>query len=156
MYKILNTALVILSVSFLYHRCATNTAETKYFGEKITSQDSVVHYAKLLSDLTQKTQDDSLTNIKIIGKVGEVCQMSGCWLTLLPEGNEKTPNDSLFVSMRDHRFKVSKNILGKRVVAKGDLHVAYLPPTDSVKTALHDITFYADGILILDDNEPTN
>lgn len=79
------------------------------FGEKVSREGAVP--AHTLPALMRK--QDSL-NIKLIGKVVEVCQKKGCWMTIDLENG-----DTLRVTFRDYGFFVPKDAFGKQAIIKG-------------------------------------
>ncbi len=58
---------------------------------------------------------DSLA-VKVTGKVSEVCQKKGCWMTLVAEQPGKP---AMRVTFKDYAFFMPKNLSGKRVVVDG-------------------------------------
>ena len=60
-------------------------------------------------------QTKKLENVAVKGKVTDVCDKKGCWLTLETENNEK-----FFVKMKDYGFFVPTALIGKNVVLEGN------------------------------------
>ena len=54
-------------------------------------------------------------NVAVKGKVTEVCDKKGCWMTVETENNEK-----FFVKMKDYGFFVPLALKGKNVVLEGN------------------------------------
>lgn len=54
-------------------------------------------------------------NVAVKGKVTDVCEKKGCWLTVETENNEK-----FFVKMKDYAFFVPTALVGKNVVLEGN------------------------------------
>lgn len=54
-------------------------------------------------------------NITVKGKVTDVCEKKGCWVTIESENNEK-----FFVKMKDYGFFVPTSLKGKNVVMEGN------------------------------------
>ncbi|KAA5535063.1 DUF4920 domain-containing protein [Taibaiella lutea] len=63
------------------------------------------------------SEKDVVENVQFEGKVTEVCQKEGCWLVLSTDNGA----DPLMVRMKDHSFKVPKDLNGKHVVVNGNL-----------------------------------
>ena len=84
----------------------------QFFGEKIDDSD-VISYDEML---TQMADADSLTNIKVSGKVNGVCQAKGCWITIVSAEEGK---ESMFVKFKDYGFFMPKDIAGETVVMRG-------------------------------------
>lgn len=99
----------------------TATADTtlQYFGDSI-SQEGAIAADQLAAQIEGK---DSL-KVKLTGKIEEVCQKKGCWMTM-NIGNEKT----MQVKFKDYAFFVPKDASGKTVVLEG---IAF---TDTVAVA---------------------
>jgi hypothetical protein len=58
--------------------------------------------------------DQQSVDMKIEGKVVDVCQKKGCWMTLeMPNG------EPMRVTFKDYAFFMPKDIAGKRVVLDG-------------------------------------
>ncbi|MBK8471245.1 MAG: DUF4920 domain-containing protein [Sphingobacteriales bacterium] len=106
-------------------------------------------------------EQNSTTSLtaKISGKVLEVCQTKGCWMTLeLPDGKD------LRVTFKDYGFFMPKDLAGKNIVAQGIAQT----DTTSVEMLQHyaedagksaeeiaqiaqpeiEISFVADGVVI--------
>lgn len=60
---------------------------------------------------------DMVPNVQFEGKVSEVCQKEGCWMVI---GNENG-GEVMMVRMKDHAFKVPKDLAGKHVIVNGNL-----------------------------------
>ena len=56
-----------------------------------------------------------LENVAVKGKVVEVCEKKGCWLTI-----ETEDHDQFFVRMKDYGFFVPTALKGKNVVLEGN------------------------------------
>jgi hypothetical protein len=85
--------------------------ELEYFGDKI-SEKKAMNYDKLLKKMKKK---DSL-DVKVVGTVESVCQMKGCWMTIV---SEKEDQPTMMVKFKDYGFFVPKDISGKKVIMKG-------------------------------------
>ncbi len=53
------------------------------------------------------------TDVKVKGKVVEVCKAEGCWLRM------QTPAGNMLIKMKDHAFMVPLAMNGKTIVAEG-------------------------------------
>lgn len=131
----------------------------KTFGDKI-SDSGAVAIATLESQLSGK---DSI-HIKVAGKVDEVCQKKGCWMTI-PVGEK-----SMRVRFKDYGFFMPKDCSGKDVIFEGKAfydtttvemlkhyaHDAGKPEAEIAKITEPeiDLSFEASGVLLND--EPKN
>ncbi len=80
------------------------------FGEAITKKDAVAA-EKLLEMMDGKEK----TEVKITGKINEVCKVKGCWMTV-DLGNGK----NMRVTFKDYGFFVPKDAGGKTFWAEGE------------------------------------
>ena len=85
--------------------------ELQYFGDKI-SEKKAVSYEKLLKKMKKK---DSL-EVKVVGTVESVCQMKGCWMTIVSKDDD---NPDMMVKFKDYGFFVPMDISGKQVIMQG-------------------------------------
>lgn len=125
------------------------------FGQKTTAEDAVS-----ANDLGSLLAGKENAEVKITGKVVEVCKMEGCWIMM------ETANGPMRIKMKDHKFLVPLSLNGKTIVANG---TAILKET-SVEKLRHyaedagkskdeiaaitapkkEITFDATGILVVE------
>jgi hypothetical protein len=124
------------------------------FGEKITPDNAISADA-----LVAKLSSTNTLDIKVMGKVTEVCKMEGCWLRM------ETETGSMLIKMKDHAFLVPLSMNGKIIVAEG---IATLKETsvemlkhyaedggkskeeiDAIKEPKKEITMQAKGIVVL-------
>jgi hypothetical protein len=130
----------------------------KHFGTLVTA-DKAVSYDRILDKMGNK---DSMS-MKVVGKVKEVCQKKGCWMTLV---SDKPGYPETRVTFKDYAFFMPKDLSGKRVVVDGFARVE----TTSVEMLRHfaedakkspaeiaaitqpkrEVSFEAAGVLILD------
>lgn len=108
--QILFIAILALSITACNPPVKTSgTTGMEYFGEKIDDSE-VISYASLVSQMAGK---DSLA-VKVKGKVAEVCQVKGCWMSIVEEGKE-----DMFVKFKDYGFFMPLDISGKEVIMDG-------------------------------------
>ena len=81
------------------------------FGEK-TTVENAISVEKLVT-VMQAKEAGSLVDVKITGKVTEVCRKEGCWIKV------KSPDGSMMVKMKDHAFLVPVILEGKSIVVSG-------------------------------------
>lgn len=80
------------------------------FGEAISKEGAVP-----VSEIASLITTDEAIPVKVSGTIVEVCQHSGCWLTLdLGQGQ------TLQVNMKDHAYSVPKDASGKKVWVEGE------------------------------------
>jgi len=150
---------IILSISFCLFG-AIAFAQTAYtgqkFGEEVKPGD-----IKPAAKMEAAMGDKKTAEMKIEGKVVEVCKKKGCWMTLeMPNG------DPMRVTFKDYAFFMPKDIVGKKVVLDG----LAKKQTISVETLRHyaedakktpeeiakitdpkkELAFEAKGVVILD------
>lgn len=103
--------LPVLLFSFILRAQPPNVPADKgtVFGAKVSEEGSVS--ADLLAeDITKPGQTKE---VKITGKVVEVCKAEGCWVRV------ETKTGSMLVKMKDHAFLVPVALEGKTIVADG-------------------------------------
>ena len=124
------------------------------FGSK-TSVDGAVAANELTNVLGDKTTAD----VKVKGKVVEVCKAEGCWIRM------ETASGPMLIKMKDHAFMVPLALNGKTVVVDGtaelkETTVAMLKhyaedagksktEIDAITEPKKEITLQAKGILVL-------
>jgi hypothetical protein len=82
-----------------------------HFGEKIDSKGMISY-----DDLLVKLKKEEEIETKVYGKVSGVCQVKGCWMTIVSD-DAKSP--SMFVKFKDYGFFMPLDLAGKKVVMKG-------------------------------------
>lgn len=131
MKKVLLLLLAVLYVNaFLFAQAPHLPAKkgTNY-GEKITANDAVSP-----DDVTALLQNKESVDVKIKGKVVDVCHTRGCFLYL------KTATGKIYIKTKDDAFFVPVALQGKTVVVKG---------TASVDKDSKEISIQAMGILVI-------
>ena len=78
------------------------------FGKKTTADGAIP-----VNELASKLQGAKPAEVKISGKVKEVCKMEGCWLKM------ETEDGSIMIKMKDHKFLVPLSMNGKTIVVDG-------------------------------------
>ena len=117
------SALVFFSIEL---NAQTKTrVKTSSYGAKINSGKAIAA-TTLLKQMEGK---DSL-NVKVTGKIIDVCQRKGCWMNVdLGNGKE------MMVRFKDYGFFIPKDAAGKTVVVEG---VAY-----KTETSVDELRHYA-------------
>lgn len=138
------------------------TAQTandgKHFGAIIDDANAVSYDALI----PKMAETDSLA-IKVTGKVSEVCQKKGCWMTLV---SDEPGKPAMRVTFKDYAFFMPKDLSGKRVVIDGFAFVDVTSVDDlrhyaedagktpeeiaAIKEPKREVAFEAAGVLILD------
>lgn len=78
------------------------------FGEKTTAEGAIA-----ADELGTKLKGAEAAEVKVTGKVVEVCKAEGCWLRM------ETANGPMLIKMKDHAFLVPLSMNGKTIVAEG-------------------------------------
>lgn len=93
---------------------AGNALKGEFYGSSVS--DSSVKTAISATQLEkQLRKTNKIENVAVKGKVAEVCDKKGCWLTV-----KTNSNDRFFVKMKDYAFFVPLALRGKDVVLFGD------------------------------------
>ncbi|MFC1222347.1 DUF4920 domain-containing protein [Pedobacter sp. BG31] len=150
---------IILSLSFCLFTVLT-FAQTAYNGQKF-GEEVKPGNVKPAAKMEAAMGDKKTVDMKIEGKVVDVCKKKGCWITLeMPNG------DPMRVTFKDYAFFMPMDIVGKKVVLDG----LAKKQTISVETLRHyaedakkspeevakitdpkkELAFEAKGVVILD------
>lgn len=124
------------------------------FGKKTTANGAIP-----VAELPAKLNGKESVEIKVSGKVKEVCKAEGCWLKM------ETAEGAMMIKMKDHSFLVPLSMNGKTIVVDG---IATLKETSvemlkhyaedagkskeeiaAIKEPKKEITMQAKGILVL-------
>ncbi len=145
---------LFLSISLLAQPPKGPANKGMTFGVKTSAEGAIA-----ANELAVKLTSAEPTEVKVTGKVVEVCKAEGCWLRM------ETANGSMMIKMKDHAFLVPLSMNGKKIVADG---TATLKETsvemlrhyaedagkskeeiEAIKEPKKEITMQAKGILVL-------
>lgn len=150
---------ILLSLSFCLIAALT-FAQSEYKGQKFGDEVKPGD-VKPAAKMEVAMGDKKAVDMKIEGKVIDVCKKKGCWMTLeMPNG------DPMRVTFKDYAFFMPMDIVGKKVVLDG----VAKKQTISVETLRHyaedahksadevakitdpkrELAFEAKGVVILD------
>lgn len=92
---------------------AGNAAIGDVYGSQVSAkaEQTAISPKKLEKKLKSSKK---LENVAVKGKVTDVCDKKGCWLTVETDNNEK-----FFVKMKDYAFFVPTALKGKNIVLEG-------------------------------------
>lgn len=116
--------LLILSIALITFSCKSKTDLTEN-GQAFTGDhfegskfklDKVLSYDDLL---VKMKKDGGASNVQVKGKVADVCQMKGCWMTMVSSSPGK---DTMFVKFKDYGFFMPKDLGGDEVIMRGDAY----------------------------------
>ena len=136
------------------YACSTSVGQDNHYGAKIDDKGAIP-----INDIDKVMKGADEMNLKVEGKVAEVCQAKGCWMTLV-----KADGSKMRVTFKDYEFFVPKNISGKTVVVNGK---AYMNTTSveelkhyaedggkseeeiaMIKEPKKELAFEADGVIV--------
>lgn len=100
-----------------------NLKANAVYGDSVLD-DNVIQLAAVTTAMKGETKQ----NMKIRGKVEEVCQEKGCWMTMKMANGEE-----MRITFKDYKFFVPKDLSGKEVIIDGFAFV----DTTSVKKLQH-------------------
>jgi len=138
---------------------AGNAVVGDTYGAVVVSNESK---AITVDKLSKKLKKDNkkVEGIAVKGKVTDVCEKKGCWLTIQTEDNSQ-----FFVKMKDYAFFVPTALKGKNVVLEGtaerkvtsiDEQKHYAEDAkkpqaeiDAITTPKEEIRFVANGIKVV-------
>lgn len=157
---ILATGLVLVSCGADQNGSANaQTAnDGKHFGATTTPEGAIA-YDELMPKMAST---DSLA-IKVTGKVSEVCQKKGCWMTIV---SDQPGQPEMRVTFKDYAFFMPKDLSGKHVVIDGFAFVDLTSVDDlrhyaedagkskeeiaAITEPKREVAFEAAGVVILD------
>jgi Domain of unknown function (DUF4920) len=96
------------------------------FGEVITANNSIA-----VSELPTIMADKQQADVKIEGKVLDVCPKKGCWMSL-----EMPDKSTVLVKFKDYGFFVPLELIGKTVVLEGQ--------AKKIETSVDELKHYAE------------
>lgn len=109
MKKILLTLPALLLGFLLMAQPPEGDANTgMVFGQKTTADGAIP-----VNELPGKLEGSKPAEVKVTGKVKEVCKAEGCWLKM------ETANGAMMIKMKDHKFLVPLAMNGKTIVVDG-------------------------------------
>jgi hypothetical protein len=118
--KFLTTLTLLSFLAFACNKKASVPAnDGKHFGEKITKT-GAISYDDLLIKLKTTTGMEG----KVKGKVSSVCQVKGCWMTIV---SDKPGQPSMMVKFKDYGFFMPKDLSGQIVIMKGKAYTETTP-----------------------------
>ena len=160
----------IIAFTFMVSMIAFNTASFAQSKNTPAKTSSPASYGAKIdaagaidaSALTKQMGDKQTMNVKVRGKIKEVCQRKGCWMNIdLGNGQD------MMVSFKDYAFFVPKDVAGKTVVMEGVAKKEEVPVEDlkehakdagkskaeieKINTPEKSTTFEASGVLIYND-----
>jgi len=137
---------------------AQNAEDGKHFGTTITADDAISY-----DELMPKMKETDSLAIKVTGKVKEVCQKKGCWMTVV---SDQPDMPEMRVTFKDYAFFMPKDLSGRRVVIDGFAFVDVTSVDDlrhyaedagkseaeiaAITEPKREVAFEAAGVLILD------
>lgn len=132
------------------------TKDGKHFGAIITADNAITYDSMMV----QMGNADSLAT-KVTGKVKEVCQKKGCWMTIVSDDPSKP---EMRVTFKDYAFFMPKDLTGKTVVVDGYAYVETTPvdvlrhyaedagkskeEIEAITEPKREVSFEASGVLI--------
>lgn len=137
-----------------------NAAVGDLYGSQVSAkaEKTAITPAKLDQKLKKSKK---IENVAVKGKVTDVCDKKGCWLTVETENNEK-----FFVKMKDYGFFVPTSLKGKNVVLEGNAETKIISvdeqkhyaedakksqaEIDAISKPQEEIRFVANGIKVID------
>ena len=124
------------------------------FGKKTKAKGAIP-----VNELAAKLNGSEPAEVKVKGKVKEVCKAEGCWLKM------ETADGAMMIKMKDHAFLVPLSMNGKTIVVDGtatlketsvDMLKHYAEDAGKTKAEIDaitqpkkEITMQAKGILVL-------
>ena len=86
------------------------------FGGEVVVKKSVMTYDELLTKLETA---EKLDNVQVEGTVKAVCQVKGCWMTVVSDDATK---QTMMVKFKDYGFFMPLDCSGKTVIMQGNVY----------------------------------
>lgn len=120
------SALLLMAIAVQAQPPKTPATPGTTFGTVITADKAVA-----VAELPKLMADKELADVKITGKVLDVCPKKGCWLSL-----EMPDKSTTFVKFKDYGFFVPLELIGKEVVLEGQ--------AKKIETSVEELKHYAE------------
>ena len=167
----LKNVLLLLAVAVMVAACQSKAKTTSevaeeqdggnevglVFGEEFDPT-AIVDYG----DLNAKVSQADTVQLTVKGKVDEVCQTKGCWMTI--QGGE---NDGMMVRFKDYGFFMPKDIAGREVIMNGKAFYSVTTVDElrhyaedagkseeeiaAITEPKHELGFLADGVILVNE-----
>lgn len=89
-----------------------HAANSNKFGAEIDTTNAV-EASSVASALGNEPQKE----LKVVGKIAQVCQAEGCWFKY-----DLGQSEPMLVRMKDHSFTIPKDLQGKTAIVEGIAH----------------------------------
>lgn len=149
---------VVFAGLFLAACGTSQNAAQKSFGVPVTADQAITY-----DELLPKMEGVDSMPAKVTGKVQEVCQKKGCWMTIV---SDEPGKPEMRVTFKDYAFFMPKDLSGKKVVVDGYAIVETTPvdvlrhyaedakksqaEIEAITEPKRELAFEAAGVLILD------
>ena len=100
--------LLVIGVAVMAQPPKVSAKKGTNFGAKTTLTGAIG-----ANELPAVLVDKQTADVKVKGKVTEVCKSEGCWIRM------ETANGPMLIKMKDHAFMVPLALNGKTIVAEG-------------------------------------
>ena len=150
----------MLSLAALAVACSKKTNEASnvlQFGAQVSAKKAITY-----DELVKKMEKADSLQVKVTGKISEVCKKKGCWMTMI---SDQPGQPEMRVTFKDYAFFMPMDIVGKKVVIDGFSLVETTSVADQrhyaedggmskseiekITTPKREMTFEAAGVLIL-------
>ncbi len=129
MKRILLSVITLAILAACNSKPKTELHSTENFKASAVYGDSVMNNNVIqLAALTTAMKGEVKKDLKIRGKVEEVCKKKGCWMMMKLDSGEE-----MRITFKDYKFFVPQDLVGKEVVIDGYAYV----DTTSVKQLQH-------------------
>ena len=141
-----------------HHESAVKpTTSTGNFGTTISAEEALA-----ATELPNLLAGKETAEVKLVGNVESVCQMSGCWMDV-----EIGDGEIVHVTFKDDGFLMPKDAAGKKAVIEGVATYEEIPVSllkhlaeddgktqaeiDAITEPAMEYTFVAKGVILLED-----
>ena len=98
------------AILMLFFTLQSAQAQTGTYGEELSDAKAIK-----ATSLEKTMTGQEAMQLKLKGEIAEVCQMKGCWMTVVT-GDGQT----IRVTFKDYGFFIPKDVAGKKTVIEGE------------------------------------
>jgi hypothetical protein len=136
---------------------AAMAAKGQQFGAAITPDGAITYDELLAKNINEPT------NLKVKGRVSEVCQAKGCWMNIV---SDKGSDNTMKVRFKDYGFFMPKDISGREVIMEGVASIQEVSVDElrhyaedagksqdeinAITKPRRELSFLASGVILLD------
>ena len=128
----MNKSMILFFSLFCFLACQHKPQAQMVAGENTYGDVISAENASALAEIDELINGQNEVRVKLKGKIHEVCQAKGCWMTL----QDENANHEVFIKFKDYAFFVPKDADGREAIVEGVLTIA--------ETSVDELRHYAE------------